>query len=231
LLTGFDAVSLWQEHQRGSRKALEILVEKLHADASSLPTLAAHAFNALAQRLPLGILPVPVPAYVPRTPRFTVADVVRVLPWKSDVEADVADEIDADPAIARQLREKPSQARGVYWFVTSSPHWDDSVAAYGKWLVFAPRSAIDRVWSKVVTEMQFGELGRSVLQAKVSTARPSPNAMRPSEHVICVYVRRDRVARLRVREILERLRLTRKSICFKTEAATRAGIYLRPRQS
>lgn len=62
--------------------------------------------------------------------------------------------------------------------------------------------------------------------AKVSTARPNPNAKNPNEHVICVYTYdyRDRGDVDRIRAALRDLGITWK-IPYKTDAATRAGQY------
>ena len=93
----------------------------------------------------------------------------------------------------------------------------------GKWLVFVPRDRVDGVWASVKRAVESGELGA---EAKVSTAKPNPNANDPSTHVLCVYTYdvEDRIDVMRVREALRALGLTWK-IPYKTDMATGAGLY------
>lgn len=58
-LDGYDAVRLWNLHQRGHRGALETLVRYNAEDVASLLPLSALSYNLLAQRLPISLPPLP----------------------------------------------------------------------------------------------------------------------------------------------------------------------------
>lgn len=93
----------------------------------------------------------------------------------------------------------------------------------GKWLLFVKREVVDEVWARILTAVEAGLLGS---QAKVSTARPNPNASNPTTHVICVYTENanDEADVMRVREQLRNLGFTGK-IAYKTDLATHQGLY------
>lgn len=93
----------------------------------------------------------------------------------------------------------------------------------GKWLVFVPRSQVDEVWTKIEQATVRGELGGD---AKVSTARPNPNASKRDTHVICVhtYDIADLDDVRRVREGLRALGIVSKTP-YKTDQATYDGKY------
>lgn len=79
------------------------------------------------------------------------------------------------------------------------------------------------MWASVKRAVENGELGA---EAKVSTAKPNPNSIDPSKHVICVYTYdvEDRIDVMRVREALRTLGITWK-IPYKTDMTTGAGLY------
>jgi hypothetical protein len=120
---------------------------------------------------------------------------------------------------------RPSLEREAHWL------WADrQVGKYpattrrrGKWLVFRHRSQIDEWWDRIRDAVEAGRLGSS---AKVSTARPSPFARNPNEHVICVYTYDGEVREdvFRVREELRRLGVTW-PISYKPDSTTLAGRY------
>ncbi len=120
---------------------------------------------------------------------------------------------------------KPSEAQDTYWlhaFVHFSPYPRPTLRC-GKWLIFVPREKVDEAWVEVAAALSQGRLGN---QAKVSTAKPSPNATDPNDHVICVYTydSDDVDDVMRVREELRALGFTWK-IAYKTDVATLEGKY------
>lgn len=78
-------------------------------------------------------------------------------------------------------------------------------------------------WDKIKRATEDGKLGSS---AKVSTARPNPNAKDPNAKVICVYTYdwTDEKDAKRVREELRRLGISSK-IPYKADNDTFAGKY------
>lgn len=90
-------------------------------------------------------------------------------------------------------------------------------------MVFVPASQVDEVWDKIKRATEDGKLGSS---AKVSTARPNPNAKDPNAKVICVYTYdwTDEKDAKRVREELRRLGISSK-IPYKADNDTFAGKY------
>ena len=121
---------------------------------------------------------------------------------------------------------RPSKTRDVYWTFArrKTGNYPRATERSGKWLLFVPRDEVDDVWSRVKRALEVGRLGDS---AKVSTARPNPNASDPRSHVICIYTHdSDDVADvMRVREELRSLGFVNK-IPYKTDEATHAGRYV-----
>ncbi|MFX1295275.1 MAG: putative phosphothreonine lyase domain-containing protein [Promethearchaeota archaeon] len=119
----------------------------------------------------------------------------------------------------------PSEVTEVYWIFVHNNEIDYPAPTQqsGKWLVFVHKNQIDLVWKKIKFCIENGELGRS---AKVSTARPNPNAQDPEKHVICVYTyNSDDVEDVRrIRQRLRELGITQK-IPYKTDKATLEGKY------
>ncbi len=81
---------------------------------------------------------------------------------------------------------RPSQVRDEYWLFAKRKrgNYPASTANSGKWLIFAPISQIDEMWTKIKHATEDGRLGD---WAKVATAKPNPNASDPATKVICVY--------------------------------------------
>ena len=90
-------------------------------------------------------------------------------------------------------------------------------------MIFVPSDAVDDVWQKIKLAVEQGRLGST---AKVSTAKPNPNATDSSSHVICVYTydAADEGDLRRVRSSLRDLGITSK-IPYKTDDATFRGKY------
>lgn len=121
---------------------------------------------------------------------------------------------------------RPSQVTGDYWIYAerqqgSYPEATDEGS--GKWMVFVTRDKIDSVWNTIADAIRQGKLGD---EAKVSTARPNPNAANEKEHVICIYTYdyRDVEDVKRIRATLRDLGISWK-IPYKTDAVTYAGLY------
>jgi hypothetical protein len=115
---------------------------------------------------------------------------------------------------------KPSEVTEVYWLHAyrkkgSYPH---HTTRGGKWLIFVPFTAVDKVWSKIKHATEEGKLGAV---SKVATARPNPNAANPKSSVICVYTYnwQDKKDVRRVREELRKLAITNK-IPYKSDEDT-----------
>ncbi len=120
---------------------------------------------------------------------------------------------------------KPSEVTDSYWLGA-----ERKIGAYpghtengGKWLIFVPASQIDEVWEKIKRATEEGKLGSS---AKVSTAKPNPNAKDPNSKVICVYTYdwTDEKDAKRVREELRHLGIMSK-IPYKADNETFSGKY------
>jgi hypothetical protein len=86
-----------------------------------------------------------------------------------------------------------------------------------------PIHLVDAVWHDIRQATERGELGST---AKVSTAKPNPNANDPSEKVICVftYDYTDEEDVRRIRQVLRRLGITHK-IPYKADEDTFDGRY------
>jgi hypothetical protein len=95
----------------------------------------------------------------------------------------------------------------------------------GKWMVFVERSEVDAWWERIARDVRAGTLGPS---AKVSTCAPRPEVEDPIRHSLIVYTadHDDERDVMRVREGLRRLGVTW-PIAYKTDDATRAGLYRR----
>ena len=101
--------------------------------------------------------------------------------------------------------------------------YPDRTAQSGKWLVFVDADKVDDIWRKVKLAVEDGMWGD---RAKVSTAKPNPNAQNPNLRVICVYSYNyeDIEDVQRIREQLRCLGVTEK-IAYKANEDTRAGKY------
>ncbi|MBV9290571.1 MAG: DUF1917 domain-containing protein, partial [Hyphomicrobiales bacterium] len=90
-------------------------------------------------------------------------------------------------------------------------------------LIFVPVVQVDELWEKIEQATEEGRLGR---HAKVSTAKPNPNAKDANEKVICVYTYdwTDQQDAKRIREELRGMGITQK-IPYKADSDTTAGKY------
>ena len=119
----------------------------------------------------------------------------------------------------------PTRTTQMYWIVEDAPQVlptavDDELA--GKWLVFLPADEVDTVWRRLRDATAAGELG---ISAKVSTAKPNPDA-RDDRYVIYVYTAdwRDEAEVMRVREALRALGVADR-IGYKRNLETFRGEY------
>ena len=122
-------------------------------------------------------------------------------------------------------KNKPVSLKDAYWIIARRKTGDypKSTAQSGKWLVFVDAANVDGIWSKIKRAVEHGLLGD---QAKVSTAKPNPNARDPNRRVICVftYDYDDIEDVRRIREQLRRLGVTER-IAYKANEDTLAGKY------
>ncbi len=120
---------------------------------------------------------------------------------------------------------KPSQVIDKYWIFAfrKKGTYPEDTPNSGKWLIFVDRKEVDETWEKIKKAVEEGKLGGS---AKVSTAKPNPNATDPNTHVICVYTYdwTDREDVKRIREELRKLGITKK-IPYKADEDTLKGRY------
>lgn len=82
----------------------------------------------------------------------------------------------------------PSQITDRYWLFELYEAYrfkkPREERASGKWLIFDHAEKIDALWELISVAVQNGHLGPS---AKVSTAKPNPNAKDNDTRVICVF--------------------------------------------
>lgn len=171
----------------------------------------------------------------------------RMVEEDADLSPDVAralDDLTADyPALAAALVERfgtadallaairagegvvPTRTTQMYWIVEDAPQVrpdavDDELA--GKWLIFLPAEEVDAAWRRVRDATAAGELG---ISAKVSTAKPNPDA-RDDRYVVYVYTAdwRDEPGVMRVREALRALGVEDR-IGYKRNLETFRGEY------
>lgn len=120
---------------------------------------------------------------------------------------------------------KPSEVAEVYWIYTErrKGKYPESTIRSGKWLVFVDEKDVDEVWAKIRKAVEEGKLGSD---AKVATAKPNPNATKPSKRVICVYTYdyTDEEDVRRIREELRKLGIASR-IPYKTDEDTLSGKY------
>lgn len=80
-----------------------------------------------------------------------------------------------------RMKKHPSKARAAWLYAEQPTKPPYHATLVGKWQLFIPRTAIDEVWADLASAVERGELG---ISAKVSTARPNPNAHDPKTHVV-----------------------------------------------
>lgn len=82
----------------------------------------------------------------------------------------------------------PSKTENRYWLFELNESYEfkkpRAERQSGKWLIFDTPETIDSTWLIVSEAVKRGQLGPS---AKVSTAKPNPNAADQSTSVICVF--------------------------------------------
>jgi hypothetical protein len=119
----------------------------------------------------------------------------------------------------------PSEARASAYLraYAIQSRYPAPTARSGKWLLFVPKSEVDKAWRKVRAALDQGKLGSC---AKVSTARPNPLSPNLSRHVICVYTydSEDTADAERVLASLREIGFTG-NIPYKTDEATAQGRY------
>jgi len=120
---------------------------------------------------------------------------------------------------------KPSGIKDVYWLHTERRigTYPQHTAKGGKWLVFVSAADVDHLWETIKLATEEGKLGSA---AKVSTAKPNPNAKDPNQRVICVYTYdcTDEEDVMRIRQTLRELGITNK-IPYKSDSNTLVGKY------
>jgi len=120
---------------------------------------------------------------------------------------------------------RPSQVTDVYWLHAERKAGDypACVKNTGKWLIFVGSAHVDEIWGRIKRATEDGKLGPA---AKVSTAKPNPNARNLENKVICVYTYdwTDEEDVKRVRQELRDLGVTRK-IPYKADQDTLSGKY------
>lgn len=95
-------------------------------------------------------------------------------------------------------------------------HPEREVTNWGKWLVFVSLSAVDSIWDRIRVTTEAGALGGC---SKAGAFREK------SRGLICVYCDADDPAEVgRTLATLRRLGI-RQQMSFKTDAASRAGVY------
>lgn len=111
-----------------------------------------------------------------------------------------------------------------YWMYAQrkSGEYPEHTSRGGKWLIFANRYALNKIWTEVKIAVEEGRLGGI---AKAPRARNS-RSQNSSSGVICVYTYdwEDREDVKRVREELRKIGIVRK-ISYKTDEDTERGIY------
>jgi len=119
----------------------------------------------------------------------------------------------------------PSETTDAYWLqaVRQTGTYPQHTANGGKWLIFVDVAGVDELWEAIERATGEGKLGS---MAKVSTAKPNPNAKDPNQRVICVYTYdwTDEEDVRQIRRALRELGVTQK-IPYKADSDTLAGKY------
>ena len=130
--------------------------------------------------------------------------------------------------ISRQLISStvnPTTVTDHYWVRVNAPHKiTSSEETFGKWLVFKQLEELDEIWHMIRKAVESGELG--ALCIKCSTAMPDPSSypIDPSNKgVICIYTSENAIDEVGFKLV----HLVKQDICYKTEEATRQGLYIR----
>lgn len=122
------------------------------------------------------------------------------------------------------MTNKPTEETEDYfiWAENRKGKYPDSTENCGKWLIFVSPKEINELWQKVKLALKNGKFGDS---AKVSTAKPNPNA-NSKDHVICVYTYdwTDKEDVMRIRNELRNIGVDWK-IPYKSDKYTLQGKY------
>lgn len=125
--------------------------------------------------------------------------------------------------MAKTTNQQPSTARTVWLYAEPTPKPTYDSALVGKWQLFIPRVAVDKVWEDLANATESGELGVS---AKVSAALSNLNAHDLGSHVVILYASdwRDLDD---LRRLLRRIRKTgiEQTVYFKRDRETLADKY------
>ena len=112
-------------------------------------------------------------------------------------------------------------SRSVAWLYASAPSQNDVGPRVGKWQLFVSAGIHDDVWQSVLVALCEGRLGCAAKTAP-------PEADQRMSAVVIVYTRdwEDRSDVLRVAlELLSKIVPKTKTLCYKTDAHTIAGVY------
>lgn len=125
--------------------------------------------------------------------------------------------------MAKTPKPQPSKARAVWLYAEREPKPLYDPALVGKWNVFVPRTAVDKVWAALADATERGELG---ISAKVSASLSNPNAHDPNSHVVILYAADWRDIE-ELRRMLRRIREAeiKQSVYFKRDIETLSGKY------
>jgi len=125
--------------------------------------------------------------------------------------------------MAKTTNQQPSTARTVWLYAEPTPKPTYDSALVGKWQLFIPRMAVDKVWEDLANATESGELG---ISAKVSGTLSNTNAHDPSSHVVILYASDWRDLDY-LRRLLRGIRKAgiEQSVYFKRDRETLAGKY------
>ena len=125
--------------------------------------------------------------------------------------------------MAKTEKQGPAEARVVWLYAEAEPKPTYDSLLVGKWQIFVPRTAINRVWEELAEATQRGDLG---ISSKVSGTLSNPNAHDPNSHVIVLYAADWRNLD-DLRRMLRRIREAgvEQAIYFKRDRETLAGQY------
>eukprot|EP00118_Oscarella_pearsei_P003444 m.14321 g.14321 ORF g.14321 m.14321 type:complete len:168 (+) comp25686_c0_seq1:32-535(+) len=122
---------------------------------------------------------------------------------------------------------KPSEEKDDYWIFAVNPtaKREENDRIYGKWLVFKPNSEMDETWREIYDAVTSGDLPAP--QAKCSTSKVNPNSDPAGKtKVICVYTSKEDMEMIGLLLIY----LVKQTIRYKTDEASRRGLYAHSRQ-
>ena len=119
----------------------------------------------------------------------------------------------------------PTAVTDHHWVAVFAPHMTtSSEEAIGKWLVFKKLEKLDATWHIIRKAVDSGELG--ALRAKCSTSNPNPAGYPTGPGVtgvICVHTSERAIDEVGFKLV----HLVKKDIRYKTDEATRQGLYSR----